>query len=102
MHHPPGEIGRVKPTLGPDFSADESIRPVQRPMPSLRKQIPAKKKQSAWTTFRPRYITFGCLGTLINFQMAEAAHDLYGNRIGEPKMLQIPASAALKWPLHLF
>jgi hypothetical protein len=28
--------------------------------------------------FRPKYVTFDCYGTLINFQMAEAAHDLYG------------------------
>jgi 2-haloacid dehalogenase len=27
-------------------------------------------------TFRPKYITFDCLGTLINFQTAEAARDL--------------------------
>ena len=28
--------------------------------------------------FRPKCVTFDCYGTLINFQMAEAAHDLYG------------------------
>lgn len=40
------------------------------------------------TTFRPKYITFDCHGTLINFQMAEAARDLYGDRLDEPHMLQ--------------
>ncbi|MGG2476931.1 haloacid dehalogenase type II, partial [Rhizobium sp. BR5] len=32
------------------------------------------------TIFRPKYISFDCYGTLINFQMAEAARDLYGDR----------------------
>jgi 2-haloacid dehalogenase len=40
------------------------------------------------TTFRPKYITFDCHGTLINFQMAEAARDLYGDRLDEAAMLQ--------------
>ncbi len=35
------------------------------------------------TTFCPKYITFDCHGTLINFQMAEAAHDLYGDASGQ-------------------
>ena len=38
------------------------------------------------TIFRPKYITFDCHGTLINFQMAEAARDLYGDRLGETEM----------------
>ncbi|WP_431324060.1 haloacid dehalogenase type II [Rhizobium sp. YTU87027] len=37
-------------------------------------------------TFRPKYITFDCYGTLINFQMAEAARDLYGNQLDEARM----------------
>ncbi|MFK4771606.1 haloacid dehalogenase type II [Rhizobium sp. ZW T2_16] len=41
------------------------------------------------TTFRPKYITFDCHGTLINFQMAEAARDLYGDRLDEPAMLEL-------------
>ncbi|CUX66029.1 2-haloalkanoic acid dehalogenase, type II [Agrobacterium tumefaciens str. Kerr 14] len=40
------------------------------------------------TTFRPKYITFDCYGTLTNFQMAEAARDLYGDRLEEPAMLE--------------
>ena len=40
------------------------------------------------TTFRPKYITFDCYGTLINFQMAEAARDLYSARLSEPQMLE--------------
>lgn len=35
---------------------------------------------------RPKYITFDCYGTLINFQMAEAARDLYGAQLAEPAM----------------
>ncbi|MDR3517488.1 MAG: haloacid dehalogenase type II [Azospirillaceae bacterium] len=38
--------------------------------------------------FRPKYVTFDCHGTLINFQMAEAARDLYGARLGEPQMVE--------------
>lgn len=38
------------------------------------------------TQFRPKYITFDCYGTLTNFQMAEAARDLYGARLSEDKM----------------
>ncbi len=38
------------------------------------------------TTFRPKYISFDCHGTLINFQMAEAARDLYGDRLDEVAM----------------
>lgn len=37
-------------------------------------------------TFRPKFITFDCYGTLINFQMAEAARDLYGAQLAEPAM----------------
>ncbi len=40
------------------------------------------------TQFRPKYITFDCYGTLTNFQMAEAARDLYGNQLSEDRMLQ--------------
>lgn len=38
--------------------------------------------------FRPKYITFDCYGTLTNFQMAEAARELYGEQLNETKMLQ--------------
>jgi 2-haloacid dehalogenase len=38
--------------------------------------------------FRPKYVTFDCHGTLINFQMAEAARDLYGATLSEPAMLE--------------
>ncbi|HJQ58266.1 MAG TPA: haloacid dehalogenase type II [Vineibacter sp.] len=38
--------------------------------------------------FRPKYVTFDCHGTLINFEMAEAASDLYGNRLDPPRMAQ--------------
>lgn len=37
-------------------------------------------------TFRPKFITFDCYGTLTNFQMAEAAQDLIGHRIAPEAM----------------
>ncbi|MBA9033005.1 haloacid dehalogenase type II [Rhizobium leguminosarum] len=40
------------------------------------------------TTFRPKYITFDCYGTLTNFQMAEAARDLYGEQLDEQRMAE--------------
>lgn len=38
--------------------------------------------------FRPKYVTFDTHGTLINFQMAEAARDLYGHALDEPRMVE--------------
>ncbi|PRD43751.1 haloacid dehalogenase type II [Phyllobacterium phragmitis] len=40
------------------------------------------------TTFRPKYVTFDCHGTLINFNMAQAARDLYGITLSEAAMQQ--------------
>lgn len=45
-------------------------------------------KDTQMTTFRPKYITFDCYGTLTNFQMAEAARDLYGEELDEPRMAE--------------
>lgn len=36
--------------------------------------------------FRPKYVTFDCHGTLIRYEMAEAARDLYGSQLDEPRM----------------
>ncbi|MUO78559.1 haloacid dehalogenase type II [Agrobacterium vitis] len=36
--------------------------------------------------FRPKFITFDCYGTLINFQMAEAARDIYSAQLGAAHM----------------
>ena len=36
--------------------------------------------------FKPKYVTFDCHGTLINFQMAEAARDLFGHLLDGPSM----------------
>ncbi len=36
--------------------------------------------------FRPKYISFDCYGTLINFDMAGAARDLYGDRLDAQAM----------------
>lgn len=38
------------------------------------------------TRFRPKFVTFDCHGTLINFQMADAAKDLYGHLLDAPQM----------------
>ena len=46
-------------------------------------------------SFRPKYITFDCYGTLTNFQMAEAARDLYGSRLDEPRMQELIKNPAL-------
>ncbi|CCD93193.1 putative dehalogenase (fragment) [Bradyrhizobium sp. ORS 375] len=49
------------------------------------------------TRFRPKYITFDCHGTLIHFQMAESARDIYGAQLSEPRMLEfIPNFAAYR------
>jgi 2-haloacid dehalogenase len=37
---------------------------------------------------RPKYITFDCYGTLTNFQMADAAQDLYGALLPKPRMTE--------------
>ncbi len=38
--------------------------------------------------FKPKYVTFDCHGTLIHFQMAEAARRVYGEQLDEPRMQQ--------------
>lgn len=38
--------------------------------------------------FRPKYVTFDCHGTLIRYEMAEAARDLYGSQLDEPRMAE--------------
>jgi 2-haloacid dehalogenase len=40
------------------------------------------------SSFRPKYVTFDCYGTLTNFEMAEAARDLYGASLSEPAMAE--------------
>ncbi|MFK0161702.1 haloacid dehalogenase type II [Rhizobium sp. NPDC090279] len=44
--------------------------------------------------FRPKYITFDCYGTLINFEMAEAARDIYGSQLDEARMQQFTRNFA--------
>ena len=38
-------------------------------------------------TFRPKFVTFDCYGTLINFDMAGAARRVYGAALAEAEML---------------
>ena len=38
--------------------------------------------------FRPKYVTFDCYGTLTNFEMAEAARDLYGAMLSDAAMAE--------------
>ena len=40
------------------------------------------------TGFRPKYVTFDCYGTLINFDMAGAARDLYSARLTPEQMAE--------------
>jgi len=40
------------------------------------------------STYRPRYITFDCYGTLIRFRMAETARDMFADRVSAPDMTQ--------------
>ena len=37
-------------------------------------------------TFRPRYITFDCYGTLTNFRMADVAREMYADRVPAARM----------------
>ena len=37
-------------------------------------------------TFRPKYITFDCYGTLTNFRMAEVAREMYADRVPASQM----------------
>jgi 2-haloacid dehalogenase len=37
-------------------------------------------------TFRPKYITFDCYGTLTNFRMAEVAREMYADRVSAARM----------------
>lgn len=38
--------------------------------------------------FRPKYVTFDCHGTLINFQMADVAREIYSGMLEEPRMVE--------------
>lgn len=53
---------------------------------------------AAWmktmSAFRPKYVTFDCYGTLINFEMAEAARDLYGAILPEAAMAEFTRNFA--------
>jgi 2-haloacid dehalogenase len=40
------------------------------------------------SSFRPKYITFDCYGTLIRFRMADMARELFPDRIPAPSMEQ--------------
>jgi 2-haloacid dehalogenase len=39
------------------------------------------------STFKPKYITFDCYGTLIRFRMAEMARDLFADRVA-PELME--------------
>src|SRR5512145_3156064 len=42
-------------------------------------------------TFRPKYITFDCYGTLTNFRMREIAQDMYAPQMPPEKLRQFIA-----------
>ena len=44
------------------------------------------QRKNVMAPFRPKYISFDCYGTLINFDMAGAARDLYSDRLDAPAM----------------
>src|SRR3954454_2252806 len=44
------------------------------------------EKDRAMATFRPKYITFDCYGTLTNFDMAGAARRVYGSHLSPTTM----------------
>jgi 2-haloacid dehalogenase len=46
------------------------------------------------TNLRPKYISFDCYGTLINFQMAELARELFADRIAPENMQQFTTDFA--------
>src|SRR5438067_11777890 len=37
-------------------------------------------------TFRPKYITFDCYGTLTNFRMGDVAREIYADRVSAERM----------------
>src|SRR5271166_4471583 len=46
-------------------------------------------------TFRPKYVTFDCYGTLTNFDMAGAARRIYGEMLDETRMAAFIRSFAV-------
>jgi 2-haloacid dehalogenase len=44
------------------------------------------QRKNIMAPIRPKYISFDCYGTLINFDMAGAARDLYGDRLDAQAM----------------
>ena len=40
------------------------------------------------SSFRPKYVTFDCHGTLIDFQMAGAAKDIFGHLFDDLQMAE--------------
>jgi 2-haloacid dehalogenase len=46
------------------------------------------------TNLRPKYISFDCYGTLINFQMAELARELFADRVAPENMQQFTTDFA--------
>jgi 2-haloacid dehalogenase len=46
------------------------------------------------TSLRPKYISFDCYGTLINFQMADLARELFADRIAAKDMQQFTTDFA--------
>jgi 2-haloacid dehalogenase len=46
------------------------------------------------TSLRPEYITFDCYGTLINFQMADLAREVFADRIAPENMEQFTRNFA--------
>jgi 2-haloacid dehalogenase len=45
-------------------------------------------------TFKPKYVTFDCYGTLTRFRMAEMSHELFADRVPAERMAQFIADFA--------
>ena len=53
------------------------------------------------THLRPKYISFDCYGTLINFQMKEKMEELFADRVSPEDMPQfttdLPPTSRRRW-----
>ncbi|MFX5494091.1 hypothetical protein ABTD62_20350, partial [Acinetobacter baumannii] len=48
--------------------------------------LPSPTKEFEQRTFKPKYISFDCYGTLINFEMGPTARMLFADRVDEKRM----------------
>jgi hypothetical protein len=68
--------GRIEQSIGPAHAAMNAVMTFQG---------------SLTMTFRPKYISFDCYGTLTRFRMGDMARDMYADRIPADRMEQFVA-----------